>query len=214
MKIADGQKEIEQDLRPRVAKIREELRMAGRVFRLPSLHEAEATLREITDGPEPETYQGRRNILEGINELRMTYLEGELEISGKVPIRTESAESTASGQKKCNLRLHVVVQEGSPALRWRLAMAHQILADAGFAHIDAELEQFPVNARCSPKRILATQPTDPFADVFPNRRPPRSAATDFPQQTEAPAVPSNDRVGCDEDQSRPPAAPHRAQPYP
>jgi hypothetical protein len=92
----------------------------------------------------------------------------------------------------------------------------RVTADAGFAHIDAELEQFPVKARRSPKRILATQPTDPFADDFPNRRPPRSAATDFagPQQTEAPAVPSNDRVVFDEDQSRPPAAPQRAQPYP
>ena len=93
-------------------------------------------------------------------------------------------------------------------------MAHEILADAGFANIHAELEQFTVKARCSPKRILATQPTDQFSDVFRNRRPPRSAATDFPEQTEALAVPSNDTVGFDDDQSRPPAAPHRAQPYP
>jgi hypothetical protein len=28
-------------------------------------------------------------------------------------------------------------------------MAHEILADAGFANIDAELEQFTVNARWS-----------------------------------------------------------------
>ena len=46
-----------------------------------------------------------QNILEGINELRMTYLEGELEISGKVPIRTESAQSTASGQKNATFVL-------------------------------------------------------------------------------------------------------------
>ena len=44
-------------------------------------------------------------------------------------------------------------------------MAHEILADAGFANINAELEQFTVKARCSPKRILATQPTDQFSDV-------------------------------------------------
>ena len=126
MKIPDGKKEIEQDIRPRVAAIQDELRMAGRIVRLPSLHEAEATLREITDGPEPETYQDRRKILEGIHDLRMSYLEGELEISGKVPIRTEAAESTISGEKKWNHCLHVVVQKGPPGLGGRLVTAHQV----------------------------------------------------------------------------------------
>jgi hypothetical protein len=45
-------------------------------------------------------------------------------------------------------------------------MAHHILADAGFADIDARLEEFAVNARCAPQRILATQPTDQFPDVW------------------------------------------------
>ena len=91
-------------------------------------------------------------------------------------------------------------------------MAHEILADAGFANINAELEQFTVKARCSPKRILATPPTDQFSDVFRNRRPPRLAATDLPgpEQAEAPAVPGNDSIRFDDEQSRPPAAPHRA----
>ncbi len=95
-------------------------------------------------------------------------------------------------------------------------MAHEILADAGLTDIDAEFEQLAVNTRCSPKRILATQPTDQFSDVFWNRRPPRLAAVDFPspEQTKAPAVPSDDGVRFDDDQSRPPVAPDRAQPYP
>jgi hypothetical protein len=38
-------------------------------------------------------------------------------------------------------RLDVVLQEGSPGLRWRLAMAHQILADAGLTDIHTEFEQ-------------------------------------------------------------------------
>ena len=95
-------------------------------------------------------------------------------------------------------------------------MAHQILADAGFADVDAELEQLAVNTRCSPKRILAAQSADQFSDVFRNRRPPRLAAADLPgpEQTEALAVPSDDGVRFDDDQSRPPAAPDRAQPCP
>ena len=95
-------------------------------------------------------------------------------------------------------------------------MAHQILADAGFADVDAQLEQLAVNARCSPQRILTTQFADEFSDVFRNPRPPRSTAADLPgpEQTKAPAVPSDDGVRLDDDQSRPPAAPDRAQPCP
>jgi Recombinase/Resolvase, N terminal domain len=155
MKISDGQQEIEQDIRPQVAMIREMLRMAGRIVRLPSLQEAEASLREITHGPMPERYQGRRNILDKIKELRMSYLDGELEISGKVPIRTEPAESTASDQEKCNPRLDVILQEGPPGLRRRLPTAYNVLAHAGLADIDAEFEQFAMDAGRAPERILA-----------------------------------------------------------
>jgi len=99
VKISDGQQEIEQDIRPKLGVIREKLRMAGRMIRLPSLQEAEASLREIAEGPVPETYQDRRNILQGIQDLRMEYLDGKLEIAGKVPIRAECAESTTSKGK-------------------------------------------------------------------------------------------------------------------
>src|SRR5262249_42579511 len=39
-----------------------------------------------------------------------------------------------------NHALHVVVQEGSPGLRGRIVAAHQVLAHAGLADIDAQLE--------------------------------------------------------------------------
>ena len=95
-------------------------------------------------------------------------------------------------------------------------MAHQILADAGFADVDAQLEQLAVNARCSPQPILATQFADEFSDVFRNRRPSRSTVADLPgpEQTKALAVPSDDGVRFDDDQSRLPATPDRAQPCP
>jgi hypothetical protein len=44
--------------------------------------------------------------------------------------------------------LDVILEEGALGLRWRLAMAHQILSDAGFADVDAQLKQLAVNARC------------------------------------------------------------------
>ena len=107
VKILDGQQEIEQDIRPKLGVIREKLRMAGRIIRLPSLQEAEASLREIAEGPVPETYQDRRNILQGIQDLRMEYLDGKLEIAGKVPIRAECAESTTSKGKNRDHRQDV-----------------------------------------------------------------------------------------------------------
>jgi hypothetical protein len=130
MKISEGQKEIEQDIRPRVAVIREKLRMAGRVVRLPSILEAEAALREITDGPIPETYQDRRKILDRIGELRMTYLDGELEISGKVPIRTKPAESMISRGIKRHHCLDVILKERPPGLRGLLAVARHVLPNS------------------------------------------------------------------------------------
>ncbi len=86
--------------------------------------------------------------------------------------------------------LDVVLEEGAPGLRWRLAMAHQILAYTGLANINTKLEQLAVNARCSPQRILATEPTDEFSDVCRNRWPPRLAAAGLPgpEQTKASAV--------------------------
>ena len=36
-------------------------------------------------------------------------------------------------------------------------MAPQILADAGFTDVDAQLEQLAVNARCTPQRIFANE---------------------------------------------------------
>ena len=95
-------------------------------------------------------------------------------------------------------------------------MAPQILADAGFTDVDAQLEQLAVNARCSPQRIFATQSADKFSNVFGKRRPPPSTVSDLPgpEQTKALAVPSDDGVRFGDDQSRPPAAPDRAQPCP
>ena len=68
---------------------------------LPPLRAAEATLREITSGSEPKTYECRCSILEGILDLRMTYYDGDLEIEGKMPMPDVST-STGAGKKKCN----------------------------------------------------------------------------------------------------------------
>jgi hypothetical protein len=51
-------------------------------------------------------------------------------------------------------------QEGAPGLRGRFAAAHHVLADAGFADVDPKFEQLPVDAGCTPTRILPAHPAD------------------------------------------------------
>ena len=56
--------------------------------------------------------------------------------------------------------LGVILQEGAPGLRRRLAAAHHIFADTALPDVDAEFEQLPVNPGCTPTRILPTHPAD------------------------------------------------------
>jgi len=53
--------------------------------------------------------------------------------------------------------LDVILEEGSPRLRRRLPAPHHVPADAGLSDLDTELEQFAVNTRRTPERILPAQ---------------------------------------------------------
>jgi hypothetical protein len=46
----------------------------------------------------------------------------------------------------------MVLQEGAPSLRRRFAAAHHIFADTALPDVDAQLEQFAVDAGCTPTR--------------------------------------------------------------
>jgi len=46
--------------------------------------------------------------------------------------------------------LEVIIQEGAPSLRGRLSAANHVFADAGFADLNAEFEQFTVDAKVRP----------------------------------------------------------------
>jgi hypothetical protein len=59
--------------------------------------------------------------------------------------------------------LEVILQEGPPGLRRWLAASHHILGNTGLADVDAQLEQFAMDARRSPKRMVAAH----LADQFP-----------------------------------------------
>src|SRR6266851_2454080 len=112
--------------------------------------------------------------------------------------------------------LDVILKEGPPGLRRRIPPAYQVLAHAGFTDIDAEFEQFTMDAGRAPKRILSAHLPNQLADFFRHRWAPGLAMTNFPgpEEPEALAVPANDGFGLDDDQGRSPIAPSFAQPRP
>jgi hypothetical protein len=147
---ADGLAGIRQDEK-RVRQIEEELAAAGRVVSLPPLRAAEAAMREITTGPEPKRYERRRNILEGILDLRMTYFDDDLQIEGKVPV-PDAETSAGSGKKKCNTGIRADAQGqrkhrrgGEPGT----AQEHT----SGIPHVVVQIEQPPGNP-CIPHFLL------------------------------------------------------------
>ena len=112
--------------------------------------------------------------------------------------------------------LQVVLQEGPPCLRRRVTTADHVFAHAGLADIDAELEEFTVDARSAPKRILAAHPPNQFTDFLRHRWAAALAAADFPgpEQSESFAVPSYDGCRFDDAQIRAPFGPGSTKPSP
>ena len=61
--------------------------------------------------------------------------------------------------------LDVVLEERPSRLRRWLPATEQILAHTGLADVDAELEQFAVNARRTPARVFTAHPSDQVANL-------------------------------------------------
>src|ERR1700682_1053184 len=66
----------------------------------------------------------------------------------------------------------VVTQEGSPSLAGRSPSFDHGLGDARLRDLKPELEQFAVNARRTPKRILNAHPSDQRAQIHVDLRSP------------------------------------------
>src|SRR4029077_18697126 len=98
----------------------------------------------------------------------------------------------------------MVLEKGPPCLRRRVPTADHVFAHAGLADIDAELEEFTVDARSAPKGILAVHPPNQFTDFLRHRWAAGLAAANLPgpEQSESFAVPSYDGCRFDDTQSR------------
>jgi hypothetical protein len=59
----------------------------------------------------------------------------------------------------------VIVQKGLPALRRWLPSPHHVFCHGGLPDIDAKLEQFAMDPRCSPKRVRSAHVANELANV-------------------------------------------------
>ncbi len=80
-------------------------------------------------------------------------------------------------------------------------MPHQVLADARFADVDANLEQFAVNAGRTPEWILTAHGADQVADLLRQGGPSRFSPPNppGPKETKALPVPADDGGGFNEE---------------
>src|SRR5512139_1567997 len=61
--------------------------------------------------------------------------------------------------------MHVILQERAPGLGGGLGPPRQVSADRGLADVDAELEQFAVDAGSAPQRVCLAHLADQFTDL-------------------------------------------------
>jgi hypothetical protein len=73
-------------------------------------------------------------------------------------------------------RFRMIHQEGSPSLRRRLPLSAQIFGHRRWRHLDSQLEQFSVNAGCSPQRVRLAHATNQVANLFSYVRSSRAAS--------------------------------------
>src|SRR5215468_7930050 len=88
----------------------------------------------------------------------------------------------------------VILKEGPPGLRRRLAPTCKVLAHARFSDVDAQFEQFTMDTRRTPERILAAHPANQLPNLFGDQRSPGLSAPNFPgpEQPKSLAMPAND----------------------
>src|SRR5450631_1156542 len=93
----------------------------------------------------------------------------------------------------------VITQEGAPSLARSPAWLDHVFGDTRLRDFEPELEQFTVNTRCAPKRILHAHLPDQRAEVRLNLRPPSSGARlPTPVPANARTMPTHERLGPDD----------------
>src|SRR5215471_8129050 len=94
----------------------------------------------------------------------------------------------------CNC-IRMVAQECPPRLRWRSSVFDHVLGDGRLRDLEAKLEQFAMDTRSAPQRVLFVHLPDQIAQFTIDLRPAcPMAGFPAPESSEACAMPAQDRL--------------------
>src|SRR5208282_2526330 len=112
----------------------------------------------------------------------------------------ENPERDRWKDKKVDRRdaIGMVAQKRAPALRWWPRVAAHMPSDCRLSDIEAELEQFTMNAWCAPERVRAAHLANERAQFSRDLRSANTVArSPAPIRSKPSAVPANDRFRPD-----------------
>jgi len=91
--------------------------------------------------------------------------------------------------------VRVISKKRLPSLGWRTPSSRHVLGNGGLPDIDAELEQFAMNPRCTPKRVLNTHVSNELTNLQQSLWS-ATARSRFPPPigSESGPVPTDDRL--------------------
>jgi hypothetical protein len=96
----------------------------------------------------------------------------------------------------------MITQESTPSLAGRSSPLDHVLGDARLSDLKPKLEQFAMNTRCSPKRVIYAHPPDQPAKIRLDLWPPSSRARlPTPIAAKADPMPTHQRLGTDDRES-------------
>ena len=73
------------------------------------------------------------------------------------PVRNRASGSSGSAARGDDV-LGMILKEGTPSLRWRFGAARHVFADTALSDVDAQFEQFAIDAGCTPAGNLLAHP--------------------------------------------------------
>src|SRR5258706_12965668 len=99
----------------------------------------------------------------------------DVEMENSAPVMSQNQEDVEDLEPNCwhseeidrDQTGRVVLQKSAPSLRRRSSQPHHVLRNAGLGNLDAELEQFAMDAWSAPERIFPAHGTNQLADLVP-----------------------------------------------
>ena len=146
---------------------------------------------------------------------------GHVEVQNATPVMGQHQKHVKDLEADCGHReevdgdqlLGVILQKCAPGLRRRFAAPHHVFAHAALTDVDAEFEQFAVDAGCTPTKILPAHLADQILELARNDGSSELPAPHLPgpEQSKACTMPGYDRFGLDDGQRRAPVTPEAGQ---